>query len=126
MTDYTARKKQRGLQDNTAYSNYVASPYSFGSLTIGNLSSSLILPANSFVGVSCSIDTTDDVFSVYVNGVERSQKANTANVISKLGFLYKPYSVQLKAKSGLTACTINLYHYDYWNRPVLIASGSLS
>jgi hypothetical protein len=113
------------MQDNTAYSKYVVSPFSFGSLIVNTLSSAFIIPGNAKIGISCTVNTLDDAFSVYVNGVEKIQLANTANSIREIGFLYKPYSLQLKRKSGLTTGTVNVFQYDYWNIPHLIASGTV-
>jgi hypothetical protein len=126
LSDFAARKKYRDGLDNLAYFQYVATPFSFGALTVDTLSTAFILPANGYFGVSCSEATENDDYSVFINGVEHSQSANLEDVINSLGFLYKPYSIQLKPKSGLPASTLGLYHYDYWKRPTLVASGTLS
>lgn len=87
--------------------------------TPGSLTTGVVMPANSRLGVSASVDVDPGALLVAVNGVDQGVAGGPADMVFLLGYFEKARTVTLG--TGAVG-DVSLYVLDGWNRPYLIAT----
>lgn len=106
-----AQRRRNSRENFSTFRSLIEAP--------GSLSAGVVMPANSRLGISSSLDVEPGALLVSINGVDIGVVGGPADMVFRIGYYEKGKTIT--ALAGAPG-TLTLYVLDNWDRPFPIAS----